>query len=427
MKVTIEPGGISGSVVAPPSKSITQRAFAAALLHKGISNIYNAGSSADELAALHIISNLGAKIINNTPTQNGNNITIESNGVIPVADNIYCNESGLSTRLFTPIAALHHSPIHITGQGSLLSRPIESIDDLLPKLGVTVSNYNGYLPYTVCGPLNPATTKLYAGGSSQLVSGILFAYAATAYQPVTLQVMGLKSKPYIDLTLQVLEQFGKKITHKNYREFYIDPACFTTIAQPEITIEADWSSAACMLVAGAVAGSVTVTNLKHNSLQADRAILDVLQQAGAGISITTDSISTYRTALSAFEFDATHCPDLFPALAVLAVFCQGDSRIMGVHRLFHKESNRIESIAEMLWSFGISFSVEDDTLCIEGGTKPGGTIIDSYNDHRIVMAAAVCALRARSRVDITDAEAVNKSYPAFFTDLSKCGIHCIVE
>lgn len=424
MKVTIEPGGINGSIVAPASKSITQRAFAAALLHKGTSTIHNAGNSADEQAALQIVKQLGAKVIGHEITGSTSTLTIKSNGIAPISDTIDCNESGLSARLFTPIAALQSTPIQITGHGSLLGRPIEGIDDLLPKLGITVTNYNGYLPYSVCGPLGPVSTKLYAGGSSQLVSGILFAYAAAATQPVTLQVAGLKSKPYIDLTLQVLEQFGKKITQKNYREFYIDPANFIDIAQPEMTIEADWSSAACMLVAGAVAGSVSIANLKQDSLQADRAILEVLQQAGAGISITADGISTYRNALRAFEFDATHCPDLFPALAVLAVFCQGDSRIMGVHRLFHKESNRIESIAEMLWSFGISFSVEDDTLCIEGGTRPGGTIIDSYNDHRIVMAAAVCALRAKSRVDITGAEAVNKSYPDFFKDLASCGINC---
>lgn len=427
MKVTIEPGGINGSVAAPPSKSITQRAFAAALLHKGMSTIHNAGTSADEQAALHIITQLGAKIISSTPTQNTKTIVIESNGITPISDTIDCHESGLSARLFTPIAALYHLPISITGSGSLLGRPMEGIDDLLPKLGIGITLYNGYLPYTVCGPLSPASTRLYAGGSSQLVSGILFAYAAAATQPSTLQVAGLKSKPYIDLTLQVLAQFGKIITHKNYREFYIDPAFFTDIIWPEMTVEADWSSAACMLVAGAVAGSITIANLKQDSLQADRAILDVLQQAGAGISITAEGITTYRNALRAFEFDATHCPDLFPALAVLAVFCQGDSRIMGVHRLFHKESNRIESIAEMLWSFGISFSVEDDTLCIEGGTRPGGTIIDGYNDHRIVMAAAVCALRAKSRVDIIGAEAVNKSYPDFFKDLASCGINCLTD
>jgi 3-phosphoshikimate 1-carboxyvinyltransferase len=427
MKVTIEPGGINGSVVAPASKSITQRAFAAALLHKGTSTIYNAGNSADEQAALQIVKQLGAQVIGHEITGSTSTLKIASNGIVPISDTINCNESGLSARLFTPIAALHHTPILITGHGSLLARPIEGIDDLLPKLGITITNYNGYLPYTVCGPLSPVSTKLYAGGSSQLVSGTLFAYAAAATQPVTLQVAGLKSKPYIDLSLQVLEQFGKKITHKSYREFYIDPANFIDIAQPEITIEADWSSASCMLVAGAVAGSVTIANLKQDSLQADRAILEVLQQAGAGISITADGISTYRNALRAFEFDATHCPDLFPALAVLAVFCQGDSRIMGVQRLFHKESNRIESIAEMLWSFGISFSVEDDTLCIEGGTRPGGTVVDSYNDHRIVMAAAVCALRAKSRVDITGAEAVNKSYPDFFKDLASCGIICLTN
>ncbi len=418
MKVTIEPGRISGTITAPPSKSLTQRALAAALLHKGTTIIGNAGYSEDEQVALQIVKQLGAIVDEHQQANGTRNLTIKSQGVSPVTGEINCGESGLSARLFTSIAALHNKPITITGQGSLLTRPMEGITEVLSALGVSVTSTSGNLPFDICGPLKAGSFKMSAAGGSQFLSGLLFALCAAATEPITIGVIGLKSRPYIDLTLDVLKQFGKPVTHHRYREFYIDPALFSHTGTVEIAVEGDWSSASCMLVAGAIAGEITVTNLNPASLQADRALLDILQQTGAMVTVTGNSIAVAKAPLQPFEFDATHCPDLFPALATLAVFCNGDSRIVGVHRLFHKESNRIESITEMLWSYGVHFSVE------EGGIRPHGTIIDSYNDHRIVMAAAVCALRAKSQVDIPGAEAVNKSYPGFFSDLRACGARC---
>jgi 3-phosphoshikimate 1-carboxyvinyltransferase len=146
--------------------------------------------------------------------------------------------------------------------------------------------------------------------------------------------------------------------------------------------------------------------------------------AGAGIEQGENSVTVKKAQLKGFELDATHSPDLFPILAILAACCQGESYINGIHRLHHKESNRVESIAEMLQNFDVPFSLEGDSFCITGVKKLQGTVIDSYSDHRIVMAAAIGALRANGPVDILEAESVNKSYPGFFSSLSLCGINC---
>ncbi len=419
MQATIHPGSISGKIAVPPSKSYSQRILAAALLHRGTTVIHNFGNSEDELAALEVIQQLGATVV-----QERDMLIVTSKGVATIANEINCGESGLATRLFTPIAALHNGQIKVTGRGSLLQRPMGSVAIALEALSVKVSSNAERLPMTVFGPIHPASVHIDAAGSSQLLSGLLFALTACATEAITITVDGLKSKPYIDMTLDVLAQFGRPVKHDSYKRFYIDPAIFTHTDTITAHIESDWSSASCLLVAGAIGGAVTVTNLNKDSLQADSAILQVLEEAGAKISIEGDAISVYRTGLREFDFDATDCPDLFPALAVLATCCRGESCITGLHRLFHKESNRVESITELLWSFGVTASAAEDTLYVEGGARMNGTIIDAYNDHRIVMASAVCALRARSRVDIEGAEAVNKSYPGFFDALMACGVKC---
>lgn len=419
MKARIEPGPINGTIHIPPSKSITQRAYAAALLFAGTTLIHNAGHSADEEAAMHIIQQLGATITHADNTHT----TIASQGIAPISSTINCGESGLAARLFAPIAALHHQPLTITGFGSLTRRPMEGFAETLTGLGVSLPHFTGYLPLTLQGPLKAQDIAVNTSGSSQLLSGLLFALAAVATHPITITVHGLQSKPYIDLTLDVLLQFGRPITHHNYRTFHIDPTLFTYEATRDFTVEGDWSSASCLLVAGAIAGEITIPNLRADSKQADRAIIEVLQQAGANIATNATGITTSRSYLSAFEFDATNCPDLFPALAALASFCNGGSSIRGVHRLFHKESNRVESITEMLWRYGVTFSVENDTLYIEGRERLQYCYIDGYKDHRIVMAAAVCALRAKGTVTISCADAVSKSYPDFFQHLQQCGVN----
>jgi 3-phosphoshikimate 1-carboxyvinyltransferase len=271
--------------------------------------------------------------------------------------------------------------------------------------------------------------ELDGSESSQFLSGLLFAYAYAAKETVTITVKNLKSKPYIDLTLEVLKTFGREIKHDNYERFIIDPSLFITHEVVELHIEGDWSSAANWLIAGAINGALTIKGLNINSTQADTAIINVLQSAGVHIEVSDDIITVdRRNRILPFEFDATDCPDLFPVLSILAACCNNrESSITGVHRLMNKESNRVVSIGDMLYCFGIYFSIEDDTLVISGRSQLEYATIDSYNDHRIVMAAAIGALRAQNSVVILDTDAVNKSYPDFFRDLTSLGANCILK
>ena len=413
MKATINPGSIRGTLIAPPSKSMTQRAYAGALIHKGTTTIHCKGNSEDEQAVLGIIKQLGARI----KDQKDNIIIIESNGVVPVSDTLHCRESGLAARLFMPIAALSEKDITITGEGSLMGRPMGLYTGLLPELNVIITN--GHLPVHVKGPLEAADIIIDGSDSSQFLSGILFAFCAAQTKPlITIGVHDLKSKPYVDMTIAVLHKFGYNVSHMDYHTFYLQRNEEKLPSDAlDITIDGDWSSAAFLLVAGAIAGEITITGLIDNQLQADSGILKVLKEAGAEIKQDEGSITVKQNHLRAFEFDATDCPDLFPVLAILAACCRGESYIKGVHRLFNKESNRAESIGEMLENFDVPYSMEDDSFCITGVRKLQGTVINGHNDHRIVMAAAIGALRASGPVDITGAEAVNKSYPGFFEDL----------
>ncbi|MBC7553300.1 MAG: 3-phosphoshikimate 1-carboxyvinyltransferase [Taibaiella sp.] len=419
MRTTIQPGAINGTIKVPSSKSITQRVLAAALLHHGKTVIHNAGISDDENAALKLILQLGAEII----SVSGDTITIESNGINPTATEISCGESGLAARLFTPIASLASTPITITGNGTLMRRPMEGFKHVFKTLGVNLSGEDGFLPVTVHGPLESLSFRVDASFGSQLLSGLLFALCYSAKEKITIEAYDLKSKPYIALTIDVLRKSGKPVSHDNYKTFTIDPALFDIPPVLDLTVEGDWSSAAGLLVAAAISGSVTVNNLQTDSAQADKAILGILKDAGASVSISGDSVTVQKARLKTFETDATHCPDLFPVLAILAASCQGESYIYGVHRLFHKESNRAESIAEMLQNFNVPFSIEDDAFCVTGVGSLQGTVIDSYHDHRIAIAAAVGALNANGQVDILNSEAIKKSYTSFFDDLSSCGIN----
>lgn len=418
MLVTIEPGFIRGSLQIPASKSMMQRVCAGALLHQGTTVIHNAGNSDDDKAALHIITQLGAGV----QYPDDNRIEITGSGLYPSNDIIDCGESGLSARLFLPIIALVNKCITVTGKGTLMKRPMHILDKTLPQLGVVTKSSNGYLPFYIQGPLTPRSISIDGSTSSQYLTGLLFAFSHPLTTPVTIQAHNLKSKPYIDMTLQVLELFGKPVQHHNYEYFIIDPSLFRPKSKIELSIESDWSSASFWLVAGVINGSLSLSGLDTASAQADKAILKILEHAGAAIEIDGDTIRVSKTEnLKNFAYDATDTPDLFPILAVLAAYCKGASRIKGISRLLHKESNRLESVSDMLARFHIPFSIQDDELIVEGGGKLQGCSIDSYHDHRIAMAAAIAGLSAQGPVIIRAAEAVSKSYPGFFSDLSLLG------
>lgn len=412
MQVTISPSIVAGEITAPASKSAMQRACAAALLRGGTTILQNPGISNDDNAALDIITQLGAIV-----TKGQNTITIESKRIVPVNDTINCGESGLSARMFTSIAALSEKPIQVTGSGSLLKRPFSFFTETLPQLDVECTGNNGLLPLHIKGPLQPTDIKVDGSLSSQFLTGLLFAFSAAGASNVTINVYQLNSKPYIDLTLQVMKDFGLPVPVNNNYESFTFPgnSSRSSTDQPfHYAVEGDWSGGAFLLVAGAVAGDLVVSGLDVFSTQADKAVLQALMQSGATISIEPTQIHIRKSRLKPFHFNATDCPDLFPPLVSLAAYCEGTSVIEGVHRLTHKESNRALTLQEEFAKMGITITFQDDLMLVKGGEGVHGATVHSRHDHRIAMACAVAALGADGDVTIDEAEAVNKSYPQFW-------------
>lgn len=408
MKTTIHKGRIAGSITAPASKSYAQRAVAAALLAGGETTLTHLDLCNDTRAALDVARRLGASV-----SHEGTTYTIRG-GLNPVSTKLNIGESGLATRLFTPIASLCHMPITINGEGSILRRPIEMMEEPLQALGVEVISNGGYLPISVKGPMRGGEIHVDGSLSSQFITGLLMALPLSPNDTV-LHVENLKSRPYVDMTIDLAARFGVAIKHNNYEQFYIAGGQHYTPCT--YNIEGDWSGASCLLVAGATAGSITIRNLNHISLQADLAIIEALARAGAEIITTNSSVTVHGGPLHAFEFDATDCPDLFPALAALAASCEGTSVLTGTQRLTYKESNRAETIAEVFGRLGIGVDLsEENTMRITGGPV-SSAVVDSHNDHRIAMAAAVAALSSDDSVVIEGADAADKSYPNFWNDL----------
>ena len=422
MNITISPSSVNGSLQAPASKSSMQRACAAALVSQTKAIIFNPGSSNDDLAALRVIRGLGASVEN----QSDGSLLIESNGVRPVNKFVNCGESGLGIRMFAPLVALSESTVTIEGEGSLLNRPMDFFDNIFPSLGVDVRSNMGKLPLEVRGPLIPANVQTDGSLSSQFLTGLLLAYSAVNAKDVTIGVTNLKSRPYIDLTLSVMRAFGLKIPeNRNYCQFYFSQESWVLPKKTiEYTVEGDWSGAAFLLVAAAIAGRATIRGLDPDSTQADKAILRALRDAGTTLTVDKSEIQVgYHKSegLRSFHFDATDCPDLFPPLVALASVCQGSSFIKGVSRLAHKESDRARTLQEEFLKLGVDILINGDIMGIQGKTVLRAARVHSRHDHRIAMAAAVAALRADGPVMIEKAEAINKSYPAFFDDLTKLG------
>lgn len=411
MDLTVYPSQISGVVTASSSKSHMLRAIVAGMLAGGRSVISNPSFCDDAKAAMNVAMDLGAEV------KVEKNRVIISGGFNPVGNTLNCGESGLGLRMFSAVAALSGKEITLVGQGTLKSRSVAMIEKPLTDLGVRVTSKQGKLPVSVCGPLTGGKTIVDGSLSSQFLTGLLMALPL-AEKDSELIVNDLKSRFYIDLTIKVLKDFGIEVSNNEYKHFII-PGGQVFIPR-EYEIEGDWSGAAFLLVAGAIGGEVEIRNLDINSSQADRRILDVLEQFGARINKSNNVIQVTKAGMKPFNFDATDSPDLFPPLVVLASYAKGKSRIKGVSRLAGKESNRAEALVEEFTKVGIKIETDGDDMTVHGGVVTGGTI-NSRNDHRIAMAAAVAGIGARGGINIQGYECISKSYPDFFTDYQKAG------
>lgn len=413
MNVTVNPSVLEGNVVAPPSKSLMQRACIAAFLSDGESVIGNPCLSEDCLHMLDALEQLGAKIHS---SEAGIHI---SRGTIGVSPEVNSGESGLGTRLLIPLLASFDKPIKLISEGSMKSRPLDSFLLELPKHGVELkTEVDGQLPWTITGPLQAGNFVLDGEISSQFLSGLLM-ILPTLDGDSTIEVKNLQSKPYIDLSIEVMEYFGISVLHQDYERFRIPGN--QKYKSASIFIDGDWSSAATLFVAAAVASrdTVRIDEVGGDFTQADSVINGALLFAGCRIHREEHNYLVYPGKLRSFLFNANDCPDLFPVLAALAVFGKGPSRISGVSRLIHKESNRALAIQEEFAKAGIKVEIEGDEMIIHPG-KVQAAKLSSHNDHRIVMAATILGLGGASIV-IEGAEAVSKSYPNFFEDLSKLG------
>ena len=410
---TIHPGTIKGELNAPASKSVVQRALAAALLNKGRCLIKAYSPCDDAEAAISIIETLGATVETHNDT-----LTVTSTGPLmanaPITLN--CGESGLSSRLFAPVSMLFCNDATLTGRGSLLKRPFAPLmRKVFEQANLAYSDSKGMMPVNLKGALHGGNIELDGGGGSQFLSGLLMTLPLLP-QDSQIRVHNLQSKPYIDLTIEIAAQFGVEICHSDYEVFDISGG--QKYSGESFDVEGDWSGASCLLVAGAIAGSLTVHNLRLDSRQADKQLLDALQLAGAKLVISDKFVKVSHGDLTAFDFDARHCPDLFPSLVALATSCSGTSSIRGVGRLATKESDRASTLQSEYAKLGLAISIKDDCMLITGGKIKGGEVY-SHNDHRIAMSLAVATLRAEAPVTITGAKCVNKSYPSFWKDVAR--------
>lgn len=412
--VKITPSKLQGKVAIPSSKSLCHRAIIASALSKGLSSIHNIIYSDDINATCSGMKSLGVSI---EKDQNILYINGKNFGSI-IQNQIDCIESGSTLRFLIPIALLTGKEITFIGKGRLGSRPLTPYYKIFERENIYYSNRTG-LPLTLRGTLSPGTFKIEGNISSQFITGLMFVLPLLKGDSKIVMSTELQSKGYVDLTIDILNKFGVKITNNNYNEFFIK-GCQEYKAI-DYTVEGDFSQAAFYLVAGILSGDIQCNSIDSNSLQGDKVIVDIIKAMGGDITILNDTIITRPSKTKGITIDASECPDLVPILSVLACLSHGTTRIVNAERVRLKESDRLKAMATELNKLGGQVKETDDGLIINGvGNLKGGTV-DSWKDHRIAMALSIAALKCSEPVIITNSDAIKKSYPQFFDDFKSLG------
>ena len=399
MDITIMPSKLSGKLSIPASKSCAHRALICAALADGKSVISGVSMSKDIEATIASMTALGAEF-----EVNGSEIIV--NGITSPSEKavIDCCESGSTLRFVIPIAAALGTDAEFIGRGRLPQRPINIFIRELGSKGVNFLTET--MPYKTTGKLCGGTYSIEGDVSSQFVTGLLFALPLLEEDSEIVLTSHLESRPYVDITVDMLRKYG--IVVEESESFYRIKGGQKYTPHDE-KIEGDYSQAAFFFVANALGSDVELENLNVESVQGDKRILDIISQTSSNGSI------------GSFRADCSDIPDLVPILAVLAAFGSGESVIYNAQRLRIKESDRLETTAAMLNNLGGDVQVKADGLIIRPTGKMHGGTVESFGDHRIVMAAAIAATAVDGEVVIKGAEAVEKSYPDFINDYKMLG------
>lgn len=407
------PNPLQGEVIIPPSKSLSHRALICAALADGESEISNLIYSEDIIATMDALTQLGAKF-----TQNGNKVTVKGAKKLRFkGKEVNCNESGSTIRFMIPIFSLTNKEIHFIGKESLIQRPQNIYQEIFDFDGNTFIQEDNKI--VVKGSVKAREYKIKGNISSQFFTGLMFSLPLLKEDSTIIIEGTLESKSYIDLTIDILEQFGIEIVEIENGYFIEGNQSYKPF---DYRVEGDYSQAAFYLVGGIINGAIRVDDLRHDSYQGDKQIIDIIKDMKGRLIFTENGFVANKSKTSSTTIDLKNCPDLGPIISLLATFSRGTTKIINAGRLRIKESDRIESTVNTLKQLGANINATIDEITIIGrNSLEGGVTLDSYNDHRIAMMIAIAASRCEKPVILKRANAVNKSYPHFFDDYQKVG------
>lgn len=403
----------NGTVNVPPSKSDVHRAIICAAMANGVSRISPVALSNDIKATIGCIKALGADAVleNNVLTVDGTNMYKNKTALLD------CGESGSTLRFFIPIAAVGNINATFVGKGKLPQRPIGIFTEALPKAG-TVCKTEGGLPLEIKGQLKSGIFEIPGNVSSQFITGLLLALPILEGDSEIVLTSPLESVGYIAMTIRTMKQFGVNIQATEKGWHIKGSQSYKTC---DYTTDGDWSQAAFFMVLGAVSGKVTVKGVAKDSTQGDKKCAEILARFGAKVTQLDNEVTVEKRELKAITIDASQIPDLVPVLSVCAAFAEGTTKIINAERLRIKECDRLKATAELLNNLGGKVKELSDGLEITGVSSLKGGNVNGYNDHRIVMSAAVCAARSDGDITATFAMSINKSYPDFYIDYNSIG------
>jgi len=406
---------VNGMITPPPSKSHTHRAFFLSALSDERCRITNWLNSQDTRATQKAVEAIGAHFGGCC-----NGIEITNNGLHTPADVVDAENSGTTMRLFAGIASMFNSPVTITGDASLRSRPMGPLLDALDQMGVICSSNGGKAPIVIQGPNKGGDVRIRGDISSQFISSLMMAAPMFANDTVIHIDGGLSSKPYVDITANMMERFGADV---KFADDGIRMLGGTGYRGCDVVIPSDMSSAAFPLVAGALSGSVTARNIDMDDPQGDKRIVDILRDAGASVAVHDDKVTSSSSELRPLDVNMKDIPDLFPIVAVLLSTAKGKSRLYGAPQLRFKESDRIKATVNMLSALGSDIIETEDGCVINGVARLKGGMIEHHEDHRILMAAAVASLVADGDVSMVSSNCYDVSYPLFLGHMKRLGMN----
>ena len=422
MQIKIKPSMVARKITAPPSKSYTHRVIILASLAQGQSVIRNCLLADDTLYTLKACQLLGAK----TNLKKNKLEVIGTNGnlkVNPQKNKIFMGNSGTTMRLMTSVVALAKEEVILTGDKRLQERPMSDLIVALKNLGIKVEsiNKNGCPPIKVKGEdLNGGEVKISGKISSQFISSLLLV-SPFAKKDITIKIIDkLKSKPYVDITCNMMKKFGVQVKNNHYQEFLIKTG--QRYKAQKCQVEGDYSSASYFFAAAAICPSkITVKGLNINSAQGDKYFLNLLTKMGCSVRKKKKEITVIgKENLKSIKVDMRDYPDIVQSLSIVASCAKGKTTIKNIGHLRYKETDRIRATATELEKMNIKVKTTKDSITIDGG-QPKGATIETYNDHRMALSFAILGLKAKGGTIIKNAQVISKSYPNFFKDLKKLG------